>query len=115
MTGNNSKSQIAKVGLVTGSAHGLGRAIAEAALAAGHNLVATARDPEQLADLVKRYGDRVRSAAHGLQQAGPYLLLDLLMPGGSMMALMLWHCRRRHRRSAKSHSAQVVRRNGFEG
>jgi hypothetical protein len=37
--------------------------------------------------------------AHGLQQAGPYLLLELLLPGGSMMALMLWHCRHRHRRS----------------
>jgi hypothetical protein len=64
---------------------------------------------------VKQIQYAISWAAHGLQQAGPYLLLELLMPGGSMMALMLWHCRRKHQRSAKSHSAQVVRRNGFEG
>jgi NAD(P)-dependent dehydrogenase (short-subunit alcohol dehydrogenase family) len=32
-------------------------------LAAGHQLVATARDPAQLADLVERYGDQVRAVA----------------------------------------------------
>jgi NAD(P)-dependent dehydrogenase (short-subunit alcohol dehydrogenase family) len=69
MTGNSSKSKIAKVWLITGSASGLGRAIAEGALAAGHNLVATARDPKQLADLVKRYGDRVRPAALDVRDA----------------------------------------------
>jgi NAD(P)-dependent dehydrogenase (short-subunit alcohol dehydrogenase family) len=52
-----------KVWLVTGSASGLGRDIAEAVLAAGDRLVATARDPRRLEDLVKRYGDRVRTAA----------------------------------------------------
>jgi len=36
------------VWLVTGSASGLGRKIAEAVLAAGHRLVATARDPRRL-------------------------------------------------------------------
>lgn len=41
-----------KVWLITGSSRGLGRALAEAVLAAGHRLVATARDPRQLADLV---------------------------------------------------------------
>jgi NAD(P)-dependent dehydrogenase (short-subunit alcohol dehydrogenase family) len=41
--------------LITGSSRGLGRALAEAALAAGDNVVATARDPDQLRDLVKRY------------------------------------------------------------
>jgi NAD(P)-dependent dehydrogenase (short-subunit alcohol dehydrogenase family) len=54
---------MAKTWLVTGSSRGLGRKIAEAVLAAGHNLVATARKPEQLADLVERYGDRVRAVA----------------------------------------------------
>ncbi|MEV4754995.1 oxidoreductase [Micromonospora sp. NPDC049559] len=48
---------MSKVFLVTGSSRGLGRAVAEAVLAAGHRLVATARRPEQLADLVERYGD----------------------------------------------------------
>jgi NAD(P)-dependent dehydrogenase (short-subunit alcohol dehydrogenase family) len=49
--------------LITGSSRGLGRAVAEAALAAGHQLVATARRPEQLANLVDRYGDQVRTVA----------------------------------------------------
>lgn len=52
-----------KTWLVTGSARGLGRHIAEAVLAAGDNLVAAARDPSRLADLQKRYGERIRTAA----------------------------------------------------
>jgi NAD(P)-dependent dehydrogenase (short-subunit alcohol dehydrogenase family) len=52
-----------KVWLITGSSRGLGRALAEAVLAAGDKLVATARNPEQLADLVERYGDQVRTVA----------------------------------------------------
>jgi NAD(P)-dependent dehydrogenase (short-subunit alcohol dehydrogenase family) len=40
----------------------LGRNIAEAVLASGDRLVATARDPRRLDDLVKKYGDLVRSA-----------------------------------------------------
>lgn len=46
-----------KTWLITGSSRGLGRAMAETVLAAGHNLVATARAPEQLADLVARFPD----------------------------------------------------------
>jgi NAD(P)-dependent dehydrogenase (short-subunit alcohol dehydrogenase family) len=49
--------------LITGSSRGLGRALAEAALAAGHRVVATARDLGALADLAKRYGPAVRLAA----------------------------------------------------
>jgi NAD(P)-dependent dehydrogenase (short-subunit alcohol dehydrogenase family) len=52
-----------QVFLLTGSSRGLGRQIAEAALAAGHQLVATARDPGSLAGLVDRYGDRVLPVA----------------------------------------------------
>src|SRR5277367_2269645 len=52
-----------QVWLITGSSRGLGRALAEAVLAAGHRLVATARDPKQLAELVERHGDRVRAVA----------------------------------------------------
>jgi NAD(P)-dependent dehydrogenase (short-subunit alcohol dehydrogenase family) len=44
---------------ITGSSRGLGRALAQAALDAGDLVVATARRPEQLADLTERYGDRV--------------------------------------------------------
>src|SRR5712672_4781634 len=54
---------MAEVWLITGSARGLGRAIAEAVLAAGDKLIATARNPQQLADLVERYGDNVRAVA----------------------------------------------------
>jgi NADP-dependent 3-hydroxy acid dehydrogenase YdfG len=49
------------VWLVTGSASGLGRNIAEAVLESGDRLVATARDTKRLDDLVKKYGDRVRA------------------------------------------------------
>jgi NAD(P)-dependent dehydrogenase (short-subunit alcohol dehydrogenase family) len=52
-----------RVWLVTGSAGGLGCNIAEAVLASGNRLVATARDPRRLEDLVKKYGDRVRTTA----------------------------------------------------
>jgi len=54
---------MSKVWLITGSSRGLGRELAKAALAAGHRLVATARDPEDLSDLVAQYGDRVRAVA----------------------------------------------------
>jgi len=53
---------MSKVWLVTGSASGLGRNIAEAVLASGDRLVATARDPRRLEDLVKKYGAQVRTA-----------------------------------------------------
>lgn len=46
--------------LITGSSRGLGRAVAEAVLAAGDNLVATARRTEPLADLAEKYGERIR-------------------------------------------------------
>jgi NAD(P)-dependent dehydrogenase (short-subunit alcohol dehydrogenase family) len=54
---------MSKVWLVSGSASGLGRNIAEAVLASGDRLIATARDPRRLEDLVKKYGDQVRTAA----------------------------------------------------
>ncbi|NYF19415.1 NAD(P)-dependent dehydrogenase (short-subunit alcohol dehydrogenase family) [Xanthomonas sp. JAI131] len=47
--------------LITGSSRGLGRALADAVLHAGHRLVATARDPAQLQHLAERYGDAVRT------------------------------------------------------
>ncbi|MBB2676395.1 oxidoreductase [Rhizobium sp. H4] len=54
---------MSKVWLITGSSRGLGRALAEAVLAAGDNLVATARNPAQLADLSERYGGQVLTLA----------------------------------------------------
>jgi NAD(P)-dependent dehydrogenase (short-subunit alcohol dehydrogenase family) len=52
-----------KVFLVTGSSRGLGRSIAAAVAAAGHRLVATARNPESLDDLVAQHPDSVRAVA----------------------------------------------------
>jgi NAD(P)-dependent dehydrogenase (short-subunit alcohol dehydrogenase family) len=53
---------MSKVWLVTGSASGLGRDIAEAVLASGDRLLATARDPHRLNDLVERYGEQLHTA-----------------------------------------------------
>jgi NAD(P)-dependent dehydrogenase (short-subunit alcohol dehydrogenase family) len=50
-----------KVWLVTGSSRGFGRSLAEAVLAHGDYLIATARHPEQLADLVRGYDKRIRA------------------------------------------------------
>jgi NAD(P)-dependent dehydrogenase (short-subunit alcohol dehydrogenase family) len=52
---------VSKVWLITGSGNGLGRCIAEAALAAGNRVVATARNIHQLDELVGLYGARVRA------------------------------------------------------
>src|SRR3954471_11545 len=54
---------MSKIWLITGSSRGLGRALTEAVLAAGDRVVATARTPEQLANLVTKYGDQVRAVA----------------------------------------------------
>jgi NAD(P)-dependent dehydrogenase (short-subunit alcohol dehydrogenase family) len=51
---------MSKVWLITGSGNGLGRDIAEAALAAGDSVVAGARRTEELAPLVAQYGERVK-------------------------------------------------------
>lgn len=69
---------MSNVWLITGSSRGLGRCLAEAVLAAGYRVVATARQPEQLADLAVKYGDQVlpvaldvtnAAAAHAAVQA----------------------------------------------
>ena len=65
-----------KVFLLTGSSRGLGRQIAEATLAAGHQLVATARQPDSLADLADRYGRRILPVA-----------LDVTDPGAAAAAV----------------------------
>ena len=61
---------MSKVWLITGSSRGLGRALAEAVLAEGHMLVATARTPAQLAPLTERYRDRVRAIALDVTDMG---------------------------------------------
>lgn len=54
---------MSKVWLITGSSRGLGRSLAETALDAGHQVVATARDPRDLDHLVDRFGDQVSAVA----------------------------------------------------
>ncbi|MEV1159242.1 oxidoreductase [Micromonospora chokoriensis] len=52
-----------RVWLITGCTRGLGRALAEAVLAGGDQLVATARNPSQLNALSDQYGDQVQPIA----------------------------------------------------
>jgi NAD(P)-dependent dehydrogenase (short-subunit alcohol dehydrogenase family) len=47
--------------LITGASRGFGRNLTEAVLEAGDAVLATARRPEQLDDLVARYGERIRA------------------------------------------------------
>jgi NAD(P)-dependent dehydrogenase (short-subunit alcohol dehydrogenase family) len=48
--------------LITGASSGLGRALAEAVLDAGHRVVATARDPESVTDLERRHPGQALAA-----------------------------------------------------
>ncbi|MFI6097440.1 SDR family NAD(P)-dependent oxidoreductase [Lentzea sp. NPDC051213] len=65
---------MAQVWLITGTSRGIGRKTAEAVLAAGHRLVATARNPRDLDDLVAAHGDRVRAVT--LDVRDPQQALD---------------------------------------
>ncbi|KZM75463.1 SDR family NAD(P)-dependent oxidoreductase [Nocardia terpenica] len=61
---------------ITGSSRGFGRALTLSALKGGDSVVATARRPEQLADLAAQYGDRVLPVA-----------LDVTDPAAAEVAL----------------------------
>jgi len=50
---------MAKTWLITGASRGFGRELAEAVLASGDNLVATARKTSTLDDLVAKYGSQI--------------------------------------------------------
>ncbi|GAA2496817.1 SDR family NAD(P)-dependent oxidoreductase [Winogradskya humida] len=54
---------MSKIWFVTGSSRGLGRSFVSNALTAGESVVATARNPSQLDDLVAAYGDRILPVA----------------------------------------------------
>lgn len=51
----------AKVWLITGSSSGFGRSLTEAVLRGGDRVVATARKPEQLDNLIKQYPDTIKT------------------------------------------------------
>jgi len=50
---------MAKIWFITGSSRGLGRSLTEAVLVKGDKVAATARNPENLNDLVEKYGDLI--------------------------------------------------------
>jgi NAD(P)-dependent dehydrogenase (short-subunit alcohol dehydrogenase family) len=52
-----------QVWLITGSSRGFGRSLAQAVLAAGHQLIATARSTGPLAELAEHYGEQVRAVS----------------------------------------------------
>jgi len=52
---------MSKVWLITGASRGLGRAFTEEALKAGHRVLATARNSEDLAYLAARFGESVHT------------------------------------------------------
>ena len=58
MSDNPTRAAEGRVWLITGTSTGFGRAIAEAALAAGDTVIATARKPEALDDLAAAYPGR---------------------------------------------------------
>ena len=59
-----------KTWLITGCSTGFGRVLAEAVLARGDRLVATARKADALGDLTDRYPDTARAAALDVTRAG---------------------------------------------
>ena len=56
--------------LITGCSTGLGRSLAEAVIAAGHNAVVTARDASKVADLAEHQPDRVLGLALDVTDPG---------------------------------------------
>ncbi len=61
---------MSKTWLITGCSTGFGRLLAEAALARGDRVVATARDPATLGALVDRHPETARAAALDVTRAG---------------------------------------------
>jgi NAD(P)-dependent dehydrogenase (short-subunit alcohol dehydrogenase family) len=65
-----------QVWFITGSSRGFGRALVRAALEAGDLVAATARHPEQLADLSTEYGDSIQAIA---EARGRFGRLDMIV------------------------------------
>jgi NAD(P)-dependent dehydrogenase (short-subunit alcohol dehydrogenase family) len=69
-----------QIWFITGSSRGFGRALVRAALEAGDLVAATARHPEQLADLSAEYGDSIHPIA-----------LDVTDPAAAASAIAAAH------------------------
>jgi NAD(P)-dependent dehydrogenase (short-subunit alcohol dehydrogenase family) len=69
-TDSPTRTATGRVWLITGTSSGFGRAIAEAALAAGDTVIATARRPETLDDLVAAHPDRAVAAKLDVTDSG---------------------------------------------
>ena len=61
---------MARTWLITGCSSGFGKVLAEAVLARGDRLIATARSAEQLSDYADRYPDTVKTAALDVTKEG---------------------------------------------
>jgi NAD(P)-dependent dehydrogenase (short-subunit alcohol dehydrogenase family) len=61
---------VARVWLITGSSRGFGRELTRAVLESGDRVLATARRPEQVADLLDEFGDRGRTTALDVTDGG---------------------------------------------
>ncbi|MCO5992919.1 oxidoreductase [Actinoallomurus rhizosphaericola] len=85
MSTESTRTASGRVWLITGASSGFGRAIAEAALAAGDTVVATARKPESLDDLVAAHPDRV--------SAVPLDVTDTARVSAVVAEVMLWYGR----------------------
>ncbi|MER6814994.1 oxidoreductase [Spirillospora sp. NPDC000708] len=84
-TENENGTASGRVWLITGATSGFGRAIAEAALAAGDTVVAAARRPQALDDLAGRYPGRVNAVALDVTDHGR--IADVVAD------VLLWHGR----------------------
>jgi NAD(P)-dependent dehydrogenase (short-subunit alcohol dehydrogenase family) len=61
---------MSKVWMITGASRGIGLALARATLEAGHRVVATARNPEQVESALPGYGERLLALMLDLTKAG---------------------------------------------
>nr|WP_274636427.1 SDR family NAD(P)-dependent oxidoreductase [Microbacterium bovistercoris] len=60
---------MARTWLITGAGRGFGREIARAALETGDQVIATARNPEQIHAVLPGYGDRLLGLRLGPRRA----------------------------------------------
>jgi hypothetical protein len=55
------------------------------------------KEEQQMGTTIARY---LKTAGEALQKAGPYMLIEIILPGGTLIALLLFLCRRGDRSAA---------------